>query len=114
MPLATRVAVVVVRPGVIYGPGSPYLTARVGLKLGNFMCVIGRAAPPALYVRDQLRDAIAHAAVARWTSTARRFNVIDDQLPTGRELGPMPAGADAAFARRASRPASDPACHVGL
>lgn len=77
--------VIVVRPGVIYGPGRDILAARVGLRLGDVMLRMGgRQKLPYVYVENCAR-AIAAAAEALDLNGAA-VNVIDDELPTGRRL----------------------------
>jgi nucleoside-diphosphate-sugar epimerase len=76
---------VVVRPGVIYGPGRDCLTGRVGLRLGNFMLVMGgQQELPYTYVGNCARAVALAGEVAGIEGQA--FNVVDDELPTGRQL----------------------------
>ena len=71
---------VILRPGVIYGPGDISVSTRVGLKVGPlFFSLGGRCALPLTYV-DNCADAIVIAAM-RATSGAV-FSVVDDELPT--------------------------------
>jgi nucleoside-diphosphate-sugar epimerase len=71
---------VILRPGVIYGPGGGALSSRVGIKaLGFFFSLGGRAQLPLTYV-DNCADAIAQAALKAPAGSA--FNVVDDDLPT--------------------------------
>lgn len=80
-----RLPVTVVRPGVVYGRGSSYLTPRVGLSAGSFMCVMsGRQRLPYTYVEN-----CAHAIFKAATHPGLEgevFNIVDDELPTAREL----------------------------
>ena len=71
---------VILRPGVIYGPGGGAMSSRVGIRaLGFFFSLGGRALLPLTYV-ENCADAIAQAALeAPGGST---FNVVDDDLPT--------------------------------
>jgi nucleoside-diphosphate-sugar epimerase len=76
---------VVVRPGVIYGPGRDCLTARVGIRLGNFMLIMnGRQPMPYTHVANCARAVALAGEVAGIEGQA--FNVVDDELPTGRQL----------------------------
>lgn len=71
---------VVLRPGVIYGPGGGEFSARVGLQaMGVFAALGGRATLPLTYV-DNCADAIATAAVKGPAGAA--YNVVDDDLPS--------------------------------
>ncbi len=76
-----RLALTVLRPGVIYGPGGSPLSARLGLQLaGLFFHFGGRNLLPLSYV-DNCADAIVLAA----DNVKGDFNVInvhDDDLPT--------------------------------
>jgi nucleoside-diphosphate-sugar epimerase len=76
---------VVVRPGVIYGPGRDCLTARVGLRVGNFMVVMGGRQPmPYTHVANCARGVVLAGEAPGVEGQA--FNLIDDELPTGRDL----------------------------
>ena len=71
---------VILRPGVIYGPGSSALSPRVGIRaLGTFFSLGGRAVLPLTYV-DNCADAVARAATHAPKNSV--FNVVDDDLPT--------------------------------
>lgn len=73
---------VVLRPGVIYGPGGGAFSSRVGIRaLGLFFSLGGRATLPLTYV-DNCADAVAQAAVNAAAGSV--FNVVDDDLPTCR------------------------------
>ena len=76
---------VVIRPGMIYGPGRDFLSARVGLKVGPLMVRLGGSQPlPYTYV-----DNCAEAVVLGGTQDGiegESFNIVDDELPTGRTL----------------------------
>src|SRR5690606_2135190 len=72
----------IVRPGVIYGPGGPALSPRVGIQaLGFFFSLGGASMLPASYV-ENCADAIA--LVALRAPSASVFNVVDDELPSCR------------------------------
>ena len=71
---------VVMRPGVIYGPGTNPLSTRIGVRaFGTFFLLGGKALLPLAYV-DNCADAIALAALRAPAGSA--FNVVDDDLPT--------------------------------
>lgn len=71
---------VILRPGVIYGPGGGALSSRVGIKaMGFFVSLGGTAILPLTYV-DNCADAVACAALKATSGSA--FSVVDDNLPT--------------------------------
>jgi nucleoside-diphosphate-sugar epimerase len=72
---------VVVRPGVIYGPGGSPFSSRVGLNMfGLFLGLGGRNILPLTYV-DNCADAIVAAGRAP-RAAGETYNVVDDDLPT--------------------------------
>jgi nucleoside-diphosphate-sugar epimerase len=75
---------VVLRPGVIYGPGGGHFSNRVGLTLGNLQLNFGgRNLLPLTYVEN-----CAEAVVVAGThpdTAGQVYNVHDDNLPTCRE-----------------------------
>ena len=75
---------VVLRPGVIYGPGGSEISSRVGLKLfGRFLFLGGNNLLPLTHV-----DNCAEAAVIASKNTdctGEAYNVHDDNLPTCRQ-----------------------------
>jgi nucleoside-diphosphate-sugar epimerase len=74
---------VVLRPGVIYGPGDGAFSSRVGLMIGPvFVSLGGRCLLPLTYV-DNCADAIVVAAVAAPAGAV--FSVVDNDLPSCRE-----------------------------
>jgi len=80
-----RLPLVVIRPGVIYGPGRDCLGGRVGIRLGKLMVVMGgRQQMPYTHVAN------CAAAIVRAGTQAgvegKAFNIVDDELPTGRDL----------------------------
>lgn len=71
---------VILRPGVIYGPGGSALSPRVGIgAMGLFFSLGGAATLPLTYV-DNCADAVARATLAAAPGSA--FNVVDDDLPS--------------------------------
>jgi nucleoside-diphosphate-sugar epimerase len=78
------VDVVVLRPGVIYGPGGGHFSNRVGLSLfGIFAHLGGGNLLPLTYV-ENCAEAIVVAALAP-QATGQIYNVVDDDLPTSRQ-----------------------------
>ncbi|HEY6905809.1 MAG TPA: NAD-dependent epimerase/dehydratase family protein [Candidatus Acidoferrales bacterium] len=75
--LKTRLAVTILRPGVVYGPGRRLPVALLGFQTGRTNVVFGkrRLRFPVTYV-DNLVDAIMLAAKA--VGGLRRYIVIDD------------------------------------
>jgi nucleoside-diphosphate-sugar epimerase len=72
---------VVLRPGVIYGPRGSRLSARVGLELlGVFLYLGGDNLLPLTYV-DNCAEAIAVAGQSA-AADGQTYNVVDDDLPT--------------------------------
>lgn len=73
---------VILRPGVIYGPGGGALSSRVGIRaMGFFFELGGNALLPLTYV-ENCADAVARAALSAPPGSA--FSVVDDDLPTCR------------------------------
>ena len=71
---------VVLRPGVIYGPGGGALSPRVGLNvMGWFFSLGGGALLPLTYV-ENCADAVARAALHAPDGAA--YSVVDDELPS--------------------------------
>jgi nucleoside-diphosphate-sugar epimerase len=71
---------VILRPGVIYGPGGGALSPRVGIgALGLFFSLGGSALLPLTYV-DNCADAVAIATLKAPPGTA--YSVVDDDVPT--------------------------------
>lgn len=76
---------VVIRPGVIYGPGRDWLTGRVGLRVGSVLIKMGgRQVVPYTYV-DNCADAVYLAGVVPGIE-GQAFSVVDDDLPTVNSL----------------------------
>ena len=81
----TGLPLVIVRPGVIIGPGRGVLSARVGLQLGPLMVRMGGTQHlPYIYV-DNCAAAVRQAGLAEGVD-GEVFNAIDDDLPTAKEL----------------------------
>ena len=76
---------VIVRPGVVYGPGNKGITGRVGIgTFGLFLHLGGSNLIPLTYV-DNCADAIVLAGIKKGVD-GEVFNVVDDHLPTSRAL----------------------------
>jgi nucleoside-diphosphate-sugar epimerase len=74
---------IIIRPGVVYGPGGSPMSARVGLNLfGLFLHLGGSNRIPLTYV-DNCADAIVTASESP-DAIGHAFNVVDDDLPTAR------------------------------
>jgi nucleoside-diphosphate-sugar epimerase len=72
---------VVLRPGVIYGPGGGHFSNRVGLSLfGRFLHLGGKNLLPLTYV-DNCAEAVVVAALYEGAN-GQVYNVVDDDLVT--------------------------------
>lgn len=81
----TQLPLVVIRPGVLYGPGRSLLSTRIGLRLGPILLQMGGDQRlPYCYV-DNCAEAIALAGIAP-DIEGQVFNVVDDDLPTGSDI----------------------------
>jgi nucleoside-diphosphate-sugar epimerase len=78
------VPLVVVRPGVIYGPGRDCISARVGLRFGGLLVKMGNQKLPHTFV-DNCASAVQLAGTVPGVE-GESFNVVDDAPPTGSEL----------------------------
>jgi len=76
---------ILIRPGVVYGPGNLTIHGRVGIDtFGIFLHLGGSNQIPFTYV-DNCADAIALAAL-KPAIDGEIFNVVDDDLPSSREF----------------------------
>ncbi|MGA2279036.1 MAG: NAD(P)-dependent oxidoreductase [Verrucomicrobiota bacterium] len=76
---------VIVRPGVVYGPGNEAIHGRVGIgTFGLFLHLGGSNAIPFTYV-DNCAEAIVLAGIKPGVN-GETFNVVDDDLPSSREF----------------------------
>ena len=74
---------VILRPGVIYGPGGSAFSSRVGIKaMGLFFALGGDATLPLTYV-DNCADAVVQATLR--APAGGVFNVVDEDLPSCRQ-----------------------------
>jgi nucleoside-diphosphate-sugar epimerase len=76
---------VVVRPGVVYGPGGSGLSRRIGIRQGNLMVAMGgKNLLPLAYV-DNCAEAMV--LLGRHASTdGETINIHDDELLTAKEF----------------------------
>jgi nucleoside-diphosphate-sugar epimerase len=80
-----QLPLVVVRPGVIFGPGGPEISGRVGINLfGLFLHTGGNNLIPLTYV-DNCAEAIVQA-MTKPGIEGQVFNIHDDDLPTARSF----------------------------
>jgi nucleoside-diphosphate-sugar epimerase len=76
---------VIVRPGVVYGPGKKAITGRIGTDtFGIFLHLGGANKIPFTYV-DNCAEAIALAGL-RSGVDGEVFNIVDDDLPSSRQF----------------------------
>lgn len=76
---------VILRPGVVFGPGKRAITGRVGIDtFGVFLHMGGRNSIPLTYV-DNCADAIALAGIKKGVE-GEIFNIVDDDLPTSKQF----------------------------
>jgi nucleoside-diphosphate-sugar epimerase len=81
----TGLPLVVLRPGVIFGDERGVLSHRVGLQLGGLLLRIGGGQRvPFTYV-ENCAEAVKLAGL-RAGIDGQFFNVVDDDLPTGRQV----------------------------
>lgn len=80
-----QVPYVLLRPGVVYGPGKNALTGRVGIDtFGFFLHLGGSNTIPLTYVKN-CADAIVLAGISPGID-GEAFNIVDDDLPSSRRL----------------------------
>jgi nucleoside-diphosphate-sugar epimerase len=76
---------VIVRPGYVFGPGKLELSSRVGIgTFGLFIQVNGSNFLPLTFI-DNCAEAIVLAGL-KANVDCEIFNVVDDELPTGRQF----------------------------
>jgi nucleoside-diphosphate-sugar epimerase len=85
MQVERKIPSVILRPGVVYGPGNLAISGRVGIDtFGVFLHMGGSNRIPLSYV-DNCAEAVVLAALTPGID-GEIFNVIDDDLPTSREF----------------------------
>jgi nucleoside-diphosphate-sugar epimerase len=76
---------VIVRPGVVYGPGNEQIHGRVGIgTFGLFLHLGGTNHVPLVYV-ENCAEAVVLAGMIKGID-GQIFNVVDDDLPTSRRF----------------------------
>lgn len=81
----SQLPLVIIRPGVLYGPGRSLVSTRVGIRIGPVLLQMGgRQQLPYCYV-ENCAQAIALAGTAPGID-GMAINVIDDDLPTGNDI----------------------------
>ena len=79
------IPIVVVRPGVLFGPGRSLITPRIGLVAGGVLFqMAGRQRVPYCFV-DNCAQAVAIAAEAAEVD-GMSFNILDDDLPSANQV----------------------------
>ena len=82
---ASALPYVIVRPGVVFGPGKNQITGRVGIDtFGVFLHLGLNNRIPLTYV-DNCADAIVLAGLTAGVE-GQSFNIVDDDLPTSGEF----------------------------
>jgi len=76
---------VVVRPGVIFGPGKGAMSSRIGLSLGSLLLRFGGGQQLPYVDVENCAQAILLAGTVPGIE-GEVFNVVDDDLPTGNEV----------------------------
>jgi nucleoside-diphosphate-sugar epimerase len=79
------IPLVVIRPGVIYGPGGTPITTRVGINVFGLFLHLGRNNLLPLTYVDNCCEAIV-TATRHETSVGEVYNVVDDDLPTSKDF----------------------------
>ena len=75
---------VVLRPGVIYGPEGGHFSNRVGLTIGNWLLHFGGSNLLPLSYVDNCAEAVVFAGTHK-RAAGQVYNVLDDDLPRCRE-----------------------------
>jgi len=76
---------VILRPGVVYGPGNRAITGRVGIDTFGLFLHLGGSNPiPFTYV-ENCAEAILLAGLRKGTE-GEVFNIVDDDLPSSRKF----------------------------
>jgi nucleoside-diphosphate-sugar epimerase len=80
-----NVPYVLVRPGVVYGPGKRRIHGRIGIDTFGMFLHLGGSNPIPFTFVDNCAEAIALAGIVRGIE-GEVFNVVDDNLPSSREF----------------------------
>jgi len=80
------IRVIVLRPGLVFGPGGTWKLPRMGYSMGNNFFIIGNGKNklPVTYVKN-LADAVL-MSVEKQSISGGVFNIIDDELFTQQEF----------------------------
>jgi nucleoside-diphosphate-sugar epimerase len=76
---------VLVRPGVVYGPGKRRIHGRVGIDTFGVFLHLGGSNPIPFTFVDNCAEAIALSGIVKGVD-GEVFNVVDDELPTSRQF----------------------------
>lgn len=79
-----KIPLVIVRPGVIYGPGGVAISTRVGIKLFGLFLHLGNGNLLPLTYVENCADAVILAGQVP-DIEGEVFNIVDDDLPTSKE-----------------------------
>jgi nucleoside-diphosphate-sugar epimerase len=80
-----NVPYVLIRPGVVYGPGKRRIHGRIGIDTFGMFLHLGGSNPIPFTFVDNCAEAIALAGVVKGID-GEVFNVVDDELPSSREF----------------------------
>lgn len=80
-----RIPYVLVRPGVVYGPGKGRIHGRIGMGTFGIFVHLGGSNPIPLTFVDNCAEAIALAGLKRGVE-GEVLNVVDDDLPSSKQF----------------------------
>jgi nucleoside-diphosphate-sugar epimerase len=80
-----KIPYVIVRPGVVYGPGNEKILGRVGINTFGVFLHLGGSNPFPLTYVENCADAIVLAGLVAGVE-GEAFNVVDDELPSCRRF----------------------------
>jgi nucleoside-diphosphate-sugar epimerase len=107
-----QIPYVIVRPGVVYGPGNESITPRVGIGTFGVFLHLGGSNPVPLTFVDNCAEAIVLAGIKSGVD-GEVFNVTDDDLPSSRRyLAMYKAKARRFFSVSVPRPVSYVLCFL--
>lgn len=76
---------VIVRPGVVYGPGKNSIPGRIGINTFGFFIHLGGSNKIPITYLDNCAEAIVRAGLITGID-GEVFNIVDDDLPTSRQF----------------------------